>query len=172
MNPLMCTEQQLNKTTFIALEFTIQKNGVWGELVGLGRSRHPTLWPVLAIIYCVKNLHLYNAPPTSPIYHYHNDSAWNWNNVNTTHLHWATSALANQTGVTADNSSIKSLQSSGDMALLFADVDLDKICLLGHWHSDEMLHYLPVQAFPVVTPLAPLMVCHRCFRLIPNNRLG
>jgi hypothetical protein len=56
------------------------------------------------------------------------------------------------------------------MALLCANVDTDKIRLLGRWHSDEMLRYLHVQALPVVAPLANLMVRHGHFSFIPNNR--
>ena len=57
------------------------------------------------------------------------------------------------------------------MALLCADVDTDRIRLLGRWRSDEMLRYLTIQAFPILAPLATLMVRHGCFTLIPNNRL-
>jgi hypothetical protein len=58
------------------------------------------------------------------------------------------------------------------MALLCAEVDTDIIRLLGRWYSDEMLHYLHVQAFPLVAPLAAQMVRHGHYTLIPNNRLG
>jgi hypothetical protein len=58
------------------------------------------------------------------------------------------------------------------MALLCADVDPDKIRLLGRWRSDEMLRYLHVQALPIVTPFASLMVRHGYFSFIPNNRMG
>ncbi len=68
--------------------------------------------------------------------------------------------------------SIRSLHSSGAMALLHAEVDVDRIRLLGRWRSDEMLRYLHIQAYPLVAPLASLMVRHGHFTLIPNNRLG
>jgi len=58
------------------------------------------------------------------------------------------------------------------MALLCANVDPDKIRLLGRWRSDEMLQYLHVQAIPLVTPMASLMVRHGYFHFIPNHRVG
>jgi hypothetical protein len=51
------------------------------------------------------------------------------------------------------------------------EVITDQICLLERWRSDEMLHYLHVQALPVVAPLASLMVLHGFYTFIPNNRL-
>jgi hypothetical protein len=58
------------------------------------------------------------------------------------------------------------------MSLLCADVDTDKIRLLGRWKSDEMLRYLHVQALLIVAPLVTMMVQHGFFSFIPNNRLG
>jgi hypothetical protein len=55
------------------------------------------------------------------------------------------------------------------MALLCGNVDTDRICLLGRLRSDEMLHYLHVQAFPVVANIASTMLQHGNFTLIPNN---
>ncbi len=57
------------------------------------------------------------------------------------------------------------------MALLCVAVDPDIIHLLGRWCSDEMLHYLHVQALPVVVPLATQMLQHGNFALIPHNPL-
>jgi hypothetical protein len=44
------------------------------------------------------------------------------------------------------------------MALLCAKVDTDLIHLLGRGHSDEMLHYLHVQTFPIVAPLLATLI--------------
>jgi hypothetical protein len=74
-------------------------------------------------------------------------------------------------GITAADISVRSLRSSGAMALLCAAVDPDKIRLLGRWRSDEMLRYLHVQAFPIIASLASQMLLHGQFALIPNNRL-
>jgi hypothetical protein len=82
--------------TFIALEFTTQKNGVRGELVGLGRSGHPILCPVQAIINIVKHLRLHRAPAATPLYSYFTNNGWHkiTTNILTQHLRWATTPLA------------------------------------------------------------------------------
>jgi hypothetical protein len=49
-------ETDLAQVNFVALEFTNQKNGVRGELVGLGRSGHPTYCPVAAVLNRVRAL--------------------------------------------------------------------------------------------------------------------
>jgi len=38
LHPYTATETDLQQVKFVALEFTNQKNGVWGELVGLCKS--------------------------------------------------------------------------------------------------------------------------------------
>jgi hypothetical protein len=72
-------------------------------------------------------------------------------------------------GLQPPDISIRSLRSSGAMALLCAKVDTDLIRLLGRWRSDEMLRYLHVQSFPIVAPLAAQMLQHGTFTLIPNQ---
>ena len=42
------TDAQLLSASFVTLEFTTQKNGVRGEVIGLGRSGDPHFCPVLA----------------------------------------------------------------------------------------------------------------------------
>jgi hypothetical protein len=41
LHPFTASDAELHQVNFIALEFTNQKNGVHGELIGLGRSGHP-----------------------------------------------------------------------------------------------------------------------------------
>jgi len=77
--------------------------------------------------------------------------------------------LGHVVGITPADISIHSLRSSGAMALLCADVDPNRIRLLGRWRSDEMMRYLHVQALPIVAPLATLMVQHGYFTFLPNN---
>ena len=52
-----------------------------------------------------------------------------------------------------------------------ANVDTDRIRLLGRWRSDEMLRYLHVQAVPVVAPIAGAMLRNGQFTLLPNQPL-
>ena len=59
--------QQLQQAQFATLEFTDQKNGVRGEIIGLGRSGDPYLCPVLSIICRVLYLHSNNAHPHSTL---------------------------------------------------------------------------------------------------------
>jgi hypothetical protein len=64
IHPYTATEQEMDAVNYIALEFTTQKNGVRGELVGLGRSGHPTHCPALALTKSSSS-----APPSCPAYH-------------------------------------------------------------------------------------------------------
>jgi hypothetical protein len=50
LDVLAAPEHELHQANFVALEFTNQKNGVRGELVGLGHSGHPSWCPVQAIL--------------------------------------------------------------------------------------------------------------------------
>ncbi len=157
----------------MALEFTHQKNGVSGELVGLGRSGDLQWCPVMAVINRLLHFRLHRAPPTTPLYSYCADGVWCaiLSSMLTQHLRAAAHAMGAASGVTSADISVRSLRSSGAMALLCSSADPDKIRLLGHWRFDEMLRYLHVQAFPIVAALAPQMLRHGHFALIPNNRL-
>jgi hypothetical protein len=170
INALTATQQELNQVTYVALEFTTQKNGLRGELVGLGKSRHQQWCLVVALIRCITHLRTHNALPTTPIYSYYTTA---WNRIDTTtltyHLRLAVTSLGHSFGLKASDISIHSLHSSGDMALLCTKVDMDMIRLLGQWHSNEMLRYLHVQTFPIVAPLALQMLHSGHFTLIPNQ---
>jgi hypothetical protein len=174
LDTAQCSEQDLLSVMHVALKFTNQKNGVRGELVGLGRLGHTTLCPVLAIIERVKHLRLHQAHPNSHLYQYFNGLRWTAVTTVelTTHFRLATSILGHTVGILPSDISVWSLQSSGAMALLCANVDPDKIQLLGRWRSDEMLRYAHVQALPIVAPLASLMVQHGYFTLLPNNNIN
>jgi hypothetical protein len=99
----------------------------------------------------------------------------NWQAVTTTHLtntlRQATAAMGLAVGITPSDISVRSLCSSGATALLCANVDTDRIRLLGCWRSDEMLRYLHVQAFPVVADLAPTMLQQGNFHIFPNQAI-
>jgi len=82
------------------------------------------------------------------------------------------SVLGAHYGIKPSDISVRSLHAFGAMALLSAQVDTDVIRLLGHWHSDEMLQYLHVQSFPLITPLALQMLGQGTYTLIPNNALN
>jgi len=173
LNNLQCTEHELLAVNYIALEFTSQKNGVRGELVGLGRSGHPTWCPVKALTNRIKHLRTFHAQPTTPLYSYHDTM---WRNIDTAtltaQLRCTVTALGQAYGIQPQEISIRSLRSSGAMALLCARVDTDMIRLLGRWRSDEMLRYLHVQSFPLLSPLSQQMLRHGHFTLMPNHPMG
>jgi hypothetical protein len=168
---LTCSFHELESANFLCLEFTTQKNGVRGEVIGLGMSGNPAFCPVRAAIRRVQHLRLHNASPTTPLYAYFSRS---WNALTTTvltqELRRSVTIVGTAVGLQPDDISIRSLRASGAMALLCANIDPDRIRLLGRWRSDEMLRYLHVQAYPVVAHLATAMLQHGHFQLIPNFR--
>jgi len=104
---------------------TTQKNGVRGELIGLGRSGHPFFCPVLATVNCVKHLRLHQAHPTTPLYQYFNIAPHTLTtNELTQQLRFTCNILGHTVGINSADISIHSLWSSGAMALLW---------LLPHW---------------------------------------
>ena len=55
------------------------------------------------------------------------------------------------------------------MALLCSKVNADTISLVGRWKSDTMFWYLHAQAFPLIRDLAPTMLTHGNFTLLPGT---
>ena len=160
----------LLRATFSTLEFTTQKNGVRGEVIGLGRSGSPLLCPVVSIASRIIHLRRHGAPPATPLSHYfHNNK---WNHVRpadiTRTLKAAVGIFSNTIGFLPKDISARSLRAAGAMALLCAGIDHDRIELIGRWRSDEMLRYLHVQAAPVIQRYAHAMVTAGDFSLIPN----
>jgi hypothetical protein len=133
LDAFTCSEADFHTVTHIALEFTTQKNGVKGELVGLGRSGHPLLCPVFAALSRLKHMRLHNAPRTTPLYTVFSTTAGvsHTNTITTTELtqqlRTTCSFLGDAVGLQPCDISVRSLRSSGAMALLCADVDTDKI---------------------------------------------
>jgi hypothetical protein len=170
LNHSTCPVPHLDATTFICLEFTNQKNGVRGERIGLSRSGNPAFCPVVACINRIKHLRLHRAPPQTPLY---TIFAGRWLAITTTNLtqelRATVATIGHTVGLNPDVISVQSLHASGAMALLCANVDTDRIRLLGRWRSDEMLRYLHIQAYPVVAHLAPSMLQHGHFSLLPHS---
>lgn len=150
-----CSSADLQVATFVTLTFTQQKNGVRNELIGHGHSGHPSLCcPVTALSSRVRTLlqeqgatpdttlNAVRTTPTSPfrhvspsditsrihaVLHLHPDPAYTWTDV-----------------------SVRSTRAGGVMALLCAGVDNDRIRMIGRWKSNEMYHYLQIQAHPIM----------------------
>jgi hypothetical protein len=170
---LTCSLHQLRSATFVCLEFTTQKNGVRGELIGLGKSGNPAFCPVQACINRVEHLQTYSALPMTPLYAFFHNG---WQGITTTvltaELRNTVQTMGHTVGLTPDDVSVRSLRASGAMALLCAHVDTDKIRLLGCWWSDEMLRYLHVHAYPVVAQLAPAITTAILLSFKTSNSLN
>jgi hypothetical protein len=167
---LTCPEPLLAATTFGTLEFTTQKNGVRGEVIGLG-STPAYFCPVKALQRRVCHLRHHSAPETTPIASYY--LAGRWHRISPPQITDALRATvatfdSNQLGFLPSDVSARSLRAAGAMALVCAKVDTDIIRLIGRWRSDEMLRYLHVQAEPVMRGFAPRMLQAE-FTLLPNS---
>lgn len=166
------TNADLQTATFATLEFTSQKNGVRGEVIGLGRSGHSNLCPVLSLVRRVIHLREHNAPPNTPLATYF--VAGRRSPVSpaaiTATLRLAVTSLGPSLGFLPSDISARCLRAAGAMALLCAHVDTDIIRLLGRWRSDEMLRYLHVQAAPVMRDFASKMLSSR-YVLHPNRHV-
>ena len=166
-------DQDLTAATFLGLEFTDQKNGVRGEVIGLARSGSHLWCPVAAVVRRVLALRAHTTDLATPLYAYWSPQSARWCTITstdlTTELRAATRVLGHSFGVLPEDVSARSLRSSGAMALLCANLDTDRIRLLGRWRSDEMLRYLHVQAYPVESHIAATMLQHGNFNFIPNH---
>ena len=161
--------------TFVTLEFTTQKNAVRGECIGLGRSGDPFFCPVLAAARRVAHLRSHHAASTQPLASYVHPTTNALRRITptdiTTTLRLATTILGPAYGFLPDNVSARSLRASGAMALLCADVDSDRIQLIGRWRSDEMMRYLHVQAEPVMRDFSSRMLRGGHFTLLPAQNV-
>lgn len=171
LNLSTATVAQLQAATFASLTFTDQKNGVRGEVIGLGRSGNPNLCPVVSLVRRICHLRIHNATPTTPIAKVYTTR---WENITPTvitkTLRDAVTFLSPAAlGFLPSDVSARCLRAAGANALLCAKVDTDIIRLLGRWRSDEMLRYLHLQASPVMKNFAKAMLSGGEFTLIPNQ---
>ena len=162
---------QLATSTFASLTFTDQKNGVRGEVIGLGRSGCPTLCPVAAIVRRVIHLRSSGANPVTPLATAYTTK---WEKVKpsdiTAALRQAVRFLSpTALGFNPEDVTARCLRAAGANALLCANIDTDVIRLLGRWRSDEMLRYLHLQAAPLMRNFSRDMLRGGTFTLIPNQ---
>ena len=83
-------------------------------------------------------------------------------------LRTACMAVGHALGLQCSDISARSLRAGGAMVLLCAKVDDNIIRLLGLWHSDTMLHYLHLQAQPLMRDFARKMLYGGEYSLIPG----
>jgi hypothetical protein len=170
LHTLLASDAELRSATFATLTFTTQKNGVRGEVIGLGRSGHAQLCPVLSLCNRVLHARAHTADPAAPLAAYYSNGRWahvTSGDVTAT-LQQAVTFLGPTLGFVATDVSARSLRAAGAMALLCANVDTDLIRLVGRWRSDEMLRYLHVQAEPTMRDFSSRMLQHGTFVLHPN----
>lgn len=164
---------QLLSASFVTLEFTTQKNSVRGEVIGLGRSGDPNFCPVVAAARRVLHLRQAAAPPLQPLASYVDPTSQTLRRITaadlTALLRLSVLILGPTYGFLPHDVSARSLRAAGAMALLCANVDTDRIRLIGRWRSDEMLRYLHVQAEPVMRNFSSQMLTGGHFALIPNH---
>mmetsp|Transcript_64909 Transcript_64909/g.188173 ORF Transcript_64909/g.188173 Transcript_64909/m.188173 type:complete len:382 (-) Transcript_64909:11-1156(-) len=173
LDPLTTDIGRFAAATFVTLEFTTQKNSVRGECIGLGRSGDPSFCPVVAAARRVSHLRSHHAAGNQPLASFFHPPTNAFRRLTptdiTTTLRLATTILGPAHGFLPDNVSARSLRASGAMALLCADVDSDRIQLIGRWRSDEMMRYLHVQAEPVMRDFSSRMLRGGHFTLLPGQ---
>jgi hypothetical protein len=169
--PALYDDPRFDLADFATLEFTTQKNGVRGEVIGLGCTGD-YFSPVKALQRRIRHLREHNATPDTPLASYF--EAPKWFRITPSQITTALrSAVAtfdpNTLGFNPTDVSARSLRAAGAMALLCAHVDTDIIRLVGRWRSDEMLRYLHVQAEPVMRDFSKRMLADGDFNLLSNS---
>jgi hypothetical protein len=167
LDPIHCPLNDLLAASFGSVTFTSQKNGVRGETIGHGRSGHPTLCPVHALVRRVQQLRLDGATPVTPLNAYKTpDGTWQYVlPADVTALLRSAVALLPHTDLAARDFTARCTRAGGAMALLCGGIGADRIRLIGRWRSDEIYRYLHVQAQPVMAEVAATMLRGGDFRL-------
>lgn len=174
LNLALAATAELMAATFATYTFSTQKNGVRGEVIGLGLSGSPLVCPVLSTARRVIHLRTHSAPLSTPLATYYRvqHTRATRHSVTpsdiTTVLRLSVSALGPSIGLLPEDITARSLRAGGAMALLVARVDTDIIRLIGRWRSDEMLRYLHLQAQPVMRNFARLMLQGGDYNFIPG----
>jgi hypothetical protein len=171
LNLATASDAQLLTATFASLTFRDQKNGVKGEVVGLGHSGDPFLSPTKILARRIIHLRNNNAVPTTPLCKYFiaNSSKTILPKHITESLRDAVTFLGPSLGFLPSDVTARCLRAAGANALLCSNVDTDIIRLLGRWRSDEMLRYLHLQAAPLMSDFSRRMLAGGNFTLIPNQ---
>jgi hypothetical protein len=165
------TDAQLQCATFVSLTFTLQKNGVQGEVVGLGLSGDPLLCPVKAMIRIITQLRRSNASPNTLLASVKVNRRWHpvTPSMVTKSIKQAVRFLGPTLGFLDTDVSARCLRAAGANALLAARVDPEVISLIGRWRSDEMLRYLSVQNSTIMKEFSKKMLNNGTYTLLPNQ---
>jgi len=172
INHTTATPDHLHTANFVTLEFTTQKNSVRGEIIGLGRSGDPHFCPVASAVRRVLHLRQFLASPAQPLASFFDPVQLRLVRLRpadlTASLRLAVAVLGAAYHFAPTDVSARSLRAAGAMALLCANVDSDRIRLIGRWRSDEMLRYLHVQAEPVMRNFSSRMLHGGAYAFLPQ----
>ena len=135
-------------------------------------SGDPHFCPVAAAVRRVLHLRTAHAPPTQPLASFLDPVTVRLTRLRpadlTATLRLAVTILGATYNFVPTDVSARSLRAAGAMALLCANVDSDRIRLIGRWRSDEMLRYLHVQAEPVMRDFSSRMLHGGAYAFLPN----
>ena len=169
---LTCPLTLLTSATHSGLTFDTQKNRVRGEQLAHGRSSHAVACPTAALVRRILYLRLNHATLNTPLCSVWRNNTWvPVTSQALTAVLRASAAALPHLNLRPDDITSRSLRAGGAMALLCGHVDSDVIRLIGRWRSDAMFRYLHAQALPLITPLAPTMLQHGAFTLMPDSNL-
>ena len=162
MNVTTASVAELLTSKFVSVTFDLQKDGVHGEGVGLGRSGHNPLCPVRAIARRIIHPRLHQAPPNTPLaMSHHNDT---WHPVTPIEIYRtlreAVEFLGPALGFLSSEVSARCLRADGASVFLNAKVDPNIITLLDQWWSDTMLWYFTVQSTTLMQNYSQQMLCN------------
>jgi hypothetical protein len=150
--------EDLPHATSAGLTFTMQKNGIPGEVINLSCSADPRYCPVQALARRVRHLRTHHATNSTPLYTYY-DTHGATHRVTDRHLtaflRIAAALLELDVITTAG-----ALRCTGASALLEGKTPVELIKLLGRWRSDEVFRYLHTQSPRLMQPLADTMLAH------------
>jgi hypothetical protein len=170
VDPSVAPISDLEAATYVSLVFTNQKNGVRGEVVNHATSGASHCCPARALARRAIHLRTHDAPPATPLasYYSHGRHRAIRSADITDALRAAARITGDELGIRPDDTSARSLRAGGAIALLCAQVDSDIIKLLGRWQSDTMMHYLHVQARPIMRNFTARMLHGGAYDLVHN----
>jgi hypothetical protein len=155
----------ITSATHSSLTFNTHKNRTRG-------SGHAVACPTAALIRRVLYLRLNHATLDTPLCSVHRQHSWVpvTSQALTAVLRTSAAALPHLHLRPADITG-RSLRAGGAMAMLCGQVDSDVIRLIGRWRSDAMFRYLHAHVLPLISHLAPTMLQHGTFSIMPNADL-
>ena len=120
----------------------------------------PFAYPARDTTRCVSHLIAQNSPPSTPLHVYYEKVGLQGavsSAVVPSILRTADFTIPGYAGVNLQDIAAHSLQSSGKMALLFGEVNPDKVRIVSHWQSVAMFRYLHAHVFPLVRENSQIM---------------